>query len=79
MTKKILEWAADNGRLLLTHDKRTMPRHIRDRLAAGQHIPGAFIVDDWAPIGKCIGDLELIVRCSDENEWRDRIIYLPFA
>lgn len=76
--EKILEWAWDNGRVLLTHDARTMPRHVRDRLNSGSHVPGVFIVDDLASIGKCVEDLQLIATCSEENEWQDRIIYLPF-
>ncbi len=77
--EKLLEWATDNNRIVLTHDKRTMPRHIRDRLNAGLHVPGVFIVNDWASIGRCIDDLQLIAECSNESEWQDRIIYLPFA
>jgi predicted nuclease of predicted toxin-antitoxin system len=31
----ILEWAAREGRILLTHDVKTMPRHAYERLEAG--------------------------------------------
>jgi predicted nuclease of predicted toxin-antitoxin system len=31
----ILEWAAMHGRVLLTHDRRTIPPFARDRVAAG--------------------------------------------
>jgi hypothetical protein len=31
----LLEWAAGAGRILLTHDRRTVPRFASDRLAAG--------------------------------------------
>jgi hypothetical protein len=74
----ILEWAEDNGRVLLTHDARTMPKHVRDRLARGSHVLGVFIVDDLASIGACIEDILLVADCSDETEWRDQIHYLPF-
>ncbi len=77
--EKLLEWAADNERVLVTHDKRTMPRHLRDRLAAGLHTPGLVIVDDWAPIGRCIEDLLLMAECSEENEWQARIVYIPLS
>jgi hypothetical protein len=74
----ILEWADEAGRVLLTHDGRTMPKHVRDRLAAGSHVPGVFIVDDLAPIGKCIEDVLLVADCSEQAEWRDTVHYLPF-
>ena len=77
--EKLLEWATDNNRIVLTHDKRTMPRHVRDRLAAGLHVPGVFIVNDSASVGRCIDDLQLIAGCSHESEWQDQIIYLPFG
>ena len=74
----ILKWANETGRLVISHDNRTMPRHFRERLAAGLHVPGVFIVDDLAPIGACIDDLVLIAECSDADEWRDQIFYLPW-
>ena len=74
----ILEWAEDHGCVLLTHDGRTMPKHVRDRLANGLHFPGVFIVDDQAPIGVCIEDVLLVAECSAPSEWRDQIHYLPF-
>jgi hypothetical protein len=77
--EKILSWTADHDRMLLTHDARTMPRYIHERLAVGLHIPGVFIVDDLAPIGRCIADVVLIIECSEQLEWQDRIVYLPFA
>ena len=74
----VLEWANDNDRVLLTHDGQTMPGHVRERLTAGGHVSGVFIVDDLAPIGACIEDILLIAECSDQDEWRDQIHYLPF-
>lgn len=74
----ILEWTESHGRILLTHDARTMPRHVRDRLAGGLHFPGALIVDDQASIGACIEDVLLVAECSDVRDWRDRTYYLPF-
>jgi hypothetical protein len=74
----ILEWADKHGRLLLTHDGRTMPKHVRNRLAAGAHLPGVLIVDDLAPIGSCLEDILLVAECSDERDWEDKIVYLPF-
>ena len=74
----VLEWADNNGRVLLTHDGRTMPGHARQRLNAGLHLPGVFIVDDLASIGDCVEDILLVAECSDENEWNDQVHYLPF-
>lgn len=75
----ILEWAEENGRVLLTHDARTMPGHVSTRLARGDHVPGVIIVDDLASIGQCVDDILLVAECSDVDEWKDQIVYLPFA
>jgi hypothetical protein len=74
----LLRWAEENDRVLLTHDSRTMPRHFRDHLSAGRHAPGVFIVDDLAPIAKCIDDVLLIAECSEQDEWQDQIYFLPW-
>jgi hypothetical protein len=76
--EKLLEWAADNNRLILTHDKRTMPRFVHERLDSGLHTSGVFIVKTRASIGRCINDIRLIAECSEDAEWQDQIVYLPF-
>jgi hypothetical protein len=74
----ILQWTDQNHRLLLTHDGRTMPKHVRRRLAAGMHLPGVLIVDDLASIGACIDSILLVAECSVEADWEDQLVYLPF-
>ncbi len=36
----ILKWAADAGRIVLTHDLKTMVGFAHDRVAAGEAMPG---------------------------------------
>jgi hypothetical protein len=76
--EKLLEWAADNDRIVLSHDKRTLPRHAHDRLRCALHVPGIFIVINLASIRQCIDDIVLIAECSEPDEWKDRVLYLPF-
>lgn len=52
----VLQFTEDFDRIVISHDNCTMPRHFRERLATGLHVPGLFIVDDLAPIGACIED-----------------------
>src|SRR3712207_6697976 len=72
---KLLEWASENNRIVLTHDRRTMPRHVADRLESGFPVPGVVVVDHRASIGRCIDDLLLIIECSEQPEWADRVYY----
>ncbi len=73
----VLAWAAENNRILLSHDRATMPAYAYSRVTAGQCMPGAFIVNDRLPIGQVIQDILLIDECSEQEEWSGRILFLP--
>ncbi|SRR6266545_2591 len=73
----ILEWAAKERRLLVTHDVSTMTRYAYERVAADTPMPGVIEVEMGAPIGVVIEDLLLLVAASDEGEWEGQIRYVP--
>jgi predicted nuclease of predicted toxin-antitoxin system len=73
----VLAWAAENNRILLSHDRATMPDHAYARAAAGQSMPGVFIVSDRIPTGQVIKDLLLIDACSEQEEWSGLVLFLP--
>ena len=52
----ILEWAALQDRVLLTHDRRTIPPFTYARVATGQRMPGVFLVSYDMPTGQAIAD-----------------------
>lgn len=73
----VLEWAAQAGRLVLTHDVSTMTRHAYDRVRAGQSMPGVFEANRDVPIGVAIEEILLLAECSVEGEWEGQVRYLP--
>ena len=73
----VLEWAAAEGRLVVSHDVSTLRKHAYDRVAAGQPMPGVFEVGTSLSIGRVIDDLLLIIECSFEDEWDGQVRYLP--
>ncbi len=73
----ILEWAAQEGRVLLTHDVTTMTRYAMERVKCGQPMPGIFEVSRSAPIGLLIEDILLLIEFSLAGEWEGQIGYLP--
>ena len=73
----ILQWAADQGRIVITHDVSTLARHAFDRTAAGQPMPGVFAVASAASVGRAIDDLILLAECSFEGEWEGQVRFLP--
>jgi hypothetical protein len=73
----VLAWAAQEGRVLLTHDASTLTRHAYERVRAGQSMPGIFEVSRAVPIGRAIEDILLLAECSLEGEWEGQVRYLP--
>jgi hypothetical protein len=56
---EILERADRQQRILVTHDRSSMPNHLRARLAAGQSSPGIRIVSQFGPLGPVVEALSL--------------------
>jgi hypothetical protein len=73
----ILDWAAANDRIVLTHDRATMPNFAYERLARGEEMSGLFVVNDRMPIKQVIDELLLVVDCSQQSEWKGIVLYLP--
>jgi hypothetical protein len=76
---EILEWAAQEGRILLTHDVRTITRFAYDRVRAGQPMPGILEVPRWLPTGQAIEEIALFAFASLENEHEGQVRYLPLT
>jgi len=72
-----LSLAAQAGRILITHDYRTMPTHFADFLASGQHSPGVLLLHQTLPVAQAIDALLLVWDASEPEEWRDTLTYLP--
>lgn len=73
----VLEWCANDGRVLLTHDVSTITKHAYERVAAGKSMPGVFEVPRGMHIGEAIDDVLLLAECSLDGEWEGQIRYLP--
>lgn len=73
----LLAWAAEQKRIVVTHDRRTMPFHATARLARGEGVAGVIIVSRRLPVSQVIDDLEIIITCSDMGEWENIIKHLP--
>lgn len=73
----ILAWAAQENRVLLTHDVATITRYAYERVTQGQPIPGVIEVGVEVSIGKVIEDILLILECGLERELERQIQSLP--
>ena len=74
---EILEWAATNEMIVVSHDVNTMPAFAYERLSRGERMNGLIMVPQLAPIGVIIDNLVLIASASDDEEWQGVVAFLP--
>ncbi len=58
----LLAWAAENQRILVTHDVNTIPRYAYERVRAGQPMPGVIVIPEDLAVGKAIEELRNVDR-----------------
>lgn len=73
----VLEWAAQENRILQTHDLNTIPKFAYERVGAGKRMPGVIAVNNSVPIRTAIEDILLLAITSDKKDWEGQVIYLP--
>lgn len=73
----VLDWAAAEARVLLTHDTKTMTRYAYERVEAGRRMPGIFGIRTDVPLALAIQDILLLAECSVDGEWEGQVRYLP--
>lgn len=73
----ILEWAAGQGRVLLTHDVATITGFAYERLVRAEPMPGVFELPSGMSVRDAINELSLIAHCSVDGEWDGQVRYLP--
>ena len=72
----VLEKAAQEGRVLVSHDRRTMPFHFA-ALIATRTCAGVILVPKNFPIQQAVEDLLLIWEASEAEEWVNQIDSIP--
>lgn len=73
----VLGWAAEQRRILVTHDLKTIPKFAYERVRNGHPMPGVVAVPDSLPIGQAIEELAVLVECSQPGEFENLVFYLP--
>jgi hypothetical protein len=72
----VLALAAKSGRILVSHDRKTMPTHFA-RFVQTSVSPGVIIVPQNLPLRASIEELILIWKASDAREWQNALLSLP--
>ena len=74
---KVLEWATENRRVLLTHDISAIAVWANERFQRGERVAGIIVVPQAAPIGLIIEDILSVATVGTPEEFENRIVYLP--
>lgn len=72
----LLAWCAAEERVLLTHDRRTMPPYAYGRVQQGLVMPGVFVVDLRASLGGVIEELIGLIEVTDATICANRVIFV---
>ncbi|MFN3761866.1 MAG: DUF5615 family PIN-like protein [Anaerolineae bacterium] len=74
---EILAWIEENGYILVTENRRTLPAYLMAHFASGRHIPGLFWLRPRTSIGEIVEELYLIWQVCTAEEFFDQALYLP--
>jgi hypothetical protein len=73
---EVLSLAAQSGRILVSHDRRTMPGHFM-RFRETRSSPGLIIVPQDLDVGAAIEDVLLIWVATEAAEWVQQLGFVP--
>jgi hypothetical protein len=72
----VLRLAAEQSRILVSHDRKTMPRHF-GQFIQSEASPGILIVSQKESVSQVAEELFLIWLATEPEEWVNRIRSLP--
>ena len=73
----LIEWSTQQQRLLVTANVNTLIGFAYERIKAGVHTEGIFVLRHTASIADVVKALELILIGSDTSEWANLIVFIP--
>jgi hypothetical protein len=75
--REVLTLAAEQRRVLVSHDVGTMPSHFAAFKKSGKQSSGVFLIPQSLDVGMAIDELLLFWLASDAADWDDRLVWLP--
>jgi hypothetical protein len=69
--------AANEDRVLITHDVTTITKYAYERVEAGKYRPGVIEVGRKVALGAAIEEILYVAEVCDHGELNGQIIYVP--
>jgi hypothetical protein len=76
---EILMWCEERAFVLVTSNRKSMPPHLQNHLAQERHVPGILVLNPRMSVGETIEERVLIWGTSAEEEYLDRISFMPVS
>jgi hypothetical protein len=74
----VLAWAAAEGRVLISNDRRSLIGFAVQRVASGQRMPGLISTTNEQSVGSTLDDISLIAQSLTAEELSVQVvIFLP--
>jgi hypothetical protein len=74
---EVLTLAAEQQRVLVSHDVGTMPAHFHAFTVSGKGSAGVFLIPQSLHVGTAIDELLLVWLASEASEWENQLLWLP--
>lgn len=73
----VLEWAAGEGRIMLTHDVQTMVNDAYARVEQSLSMPGVILIPGTLEVGQALKDLEIAIGAGLAQDFENRVTFIP--
>lgn len=73
----LLEWVTEQNRILLTHDAKTIPKYVYERIENDLATTGIFIINNQLAMGQVIEELMITIEVTEREEWNNIVLYFP--
>jgi len=70
-------WLAQENRVLLTHDAKTMPMFVYERVRQGLLVPGVIEVRLSVGIGVLLDELDVLLSVGVSDDFLNQVVYVP--
>jgi len=73
----LLDWAAQHGRIMVSHDVSTMTDSANHRVSSGLKMSGLIVVPQSLGTARAIADLHFVADVSTNEEMENATVWLP--
>lgn len=74
---ELLEWVAQENRILITHDIQTLVGDAYERIKRKLSMPGVILIPSTLAIGIALADLELLIAAGQAEDFENRVTFIP--